>query len=115
MCSASCSTEEPLADHHLVDRLLEQLGEAGHVNALLGGVEVDVAVDLRRDQGVPAAVAHSHRPLDAGHTGPREPDPDIPAWTPGVELLRQSLAHAANVAAPWPTNALRANSAGLDE
>ena len=38
--------EERLADHDLVDRLLEQLGEARHVHALLARVEVDEAVDL---------------------------------------------------------------------
>ena len=42
--------EQRLADHELVDRLLEELGEARHVHALLRGVEVDRAVDLREDE-----------------------------------------------------------------
>ena len=39
--------EERLADHDLLDRLLEQLGEARHVHALLRRVEIDGAVDRR--------------------------------------------------------------------
>ena len=74
--------EELPVDHDLVDRLLEELGEAGHVHALLRGVEIDEAVDLGRDQGVPAAVLHPHRLLHARHARrararsvPRAPTP----------------------------------------
>ena len=49
MCSASASIDERLADHDALDRLLEELGEARHVDALLRRGEVDGAVDLGRD------------------------------------------------------------------
>ena len=69
--------EELLVDHDLVDGLLEDLGEARHVHALLGRVEVDEAVDLGGDERVAAAVLHAHGFLDAGHAGAREADSDL--------------------------------------
>jgi hypothetical protein len=66
--------QERLADHDLLDRLLEQLREARHVDALLRGVEIDGAVDLRRDQLLGAAVADPDRLLDAAHARTREPE-----------------------------------------
>ena len=42
--------EQRLADHELVDRLLEQLRKARHVHAALRGVEVDRAGDLGGDE-----------------------------------------------------------------
>jgi hypothetical protein len=61
--------EERLADHDLVDRLLEQLREPGHVDALLRGVEVDSAVDLSGDQLLRVAPAEPDRLVHAGHAG----------------------------------------------
>ena len=69
--------EELLVDHDLVDRLLEDLGEARHVHALLGRVEVDEAVDLGRDERVAAAVLHAHRLLHAGDPGAGEADANL--------------------------------------
>jgi len=53
--------EEGLADHDFVDRLPEELGEAGHVHALLARVEVDEAVDLGGDELLRAAPAEADR------------------------------------------------------
>ena len=44
-----------------LDRLLEELREAGHVHALLVGCEVDRAIDDRRHHGLRIAAADSHR------------------------------------------------------
>ena len=68
MCCASCSTSSFSAHHDLVDRLFEELGEPRHVHALLGRVEVDEAVDRRRDERLLVAVAHADGLLDAGHS-----------------------------------------------
>ena len=40
-----------------LDRLLEELGEARHVHALLVGCEVDRAIDDRRHHGLRVAAA----------------------------------------------------------
>ena len=77
MCSARFSIEELLVDHDLVDRLLEDLGEARHVHALLSRVEVDEAVDLGRDERVAAAVLHAHGLLHAGDPGAGEADANL--------------------------------------
>ena len=69
--------EERLADHDLLDRLLEELGEAGHVDALLSGVEVDRALDLRGDLLLAPAVADPDRLLDARHSGAGQAEPDL--------------------------------------
>ena len=45
--------EQRLADHDLVDRLVEELGEAGHVDAFLRRVEIDVALDRCGDERSP--------------------------------------------------------------
>src|SRR5438067_2139784 len=42
--------EQRLADHDLLDRLLEQLGETRHVHALLRRIEVDGALDVGGDE-----------------------------------------------------------------
>jgi len=69
--------EELLLDHDLVDRLLEDLGEAGHVHALLRRVEVDEALDVGGDESVAPAVLHAHGLLDAGDAGARKADADL--------------------------------------
>ena len=48
-----------------LDRLLEELREARHVDALLVGREVDRAVDHRGHDGLGVAAADAHRLLDA--------------------------------------------------
>ena len=67
--------EERLADHDLVDRLPEDLGEPRHVDALLGRIEVDGARDLGRERLLVALVPDADRLLDAGHPGPRQAQP----------------------------------------
>ena len=67
--------EQLLAHHDLVDRLLEQLREARHMDALLLGIEVDVAVDRGGNERLVAVVAHSYRLLDVRHARAREAEP----------------------------------------
>ena len=69
--------EEGLSDHHFVDRLLEQLGEAGHVHPLLSRVEVDCAVDLGGDQLLGSAPAQTNRLTDALDARARQPEPHL--------------------------------------
>jgi len=57
--------EERLPFDDELDRLLEELGEARHVDALLVGCEVDRAVDHRRHHRRGVAAADAHRLLDA--------------------------------------------------
>ena len=47
------------------------------MHALLGGVEVDEAVDLGRDERVAAAVLQAHGLLHAGDSGAGEADADL--------------------------------------
>ena len=61
--------EERLVVDDVLDRLLEQLREARHVHALLRRVEIDGAVDRRRDQLLAAAVADPDGLLDARDAG----------------------------------------------
>ena len=75
--------EQHLADHELVDRLLEELREARHVDALLRGVEVDEAVDLGRDERVSATVLHAHGLLNSGDARAGEPELHLRVPTPG--------------------------------
>ena len=69
--------EERLADHDRVDRLAEQLREPRHVDALLGGIEVDRARDLGGERLLVAVVADADRLLDAGHAGAGQPELDV--------------------------------------
>ena len=61
--------EQRLALDDELDRLLEELGEARHVDALLVGCEVDRAVDDRRHDRLGVAAADAHRLLHAGDAG----------------------------------------------
>ena len=69
--------QERLADHDLVDRLAEDLGEARHVDALLGRVEVDGAGDLGGERLLAPFVADPDRLLDARHPGAGQADPHL--------------------------------------
>ena len=69
--------EERLVLDDAFDRLLEQLGEARHVHALLRRIEVDGAVDRRRDQLLARAAPDAHRLLHAGDAGARKADRDL--------------------------------------
>src|SRR5919106_2620522 len=61
--------EERLALDDEVDRLLEELGEARHVDALLVGREIDGAVDDGGHYRLGVAPADPHRLLDAADPG----------------------------------------------
>ena len=69
--------EKCLADHDLLDRLLEQLREAGHVDALLGRIQIDRALDLGGDEPLDLAPAEPDRLAETAHTGARQPDLDV--------------------------------------
>ena len=69
--------EERLADHDLVDSLAEDLGEARHVDALLGGIQVDGAGDLGRERLLAAFVPDPDRLLDPGHARAGQADPNL--------------------------------------
>ena len=88
--------EERLADHDLVDRLFEELGEAGHVNALLSRIQVDCALDLGGDQLLAAAVANPDRLADSHDARAREPELDLRlrGLEVVVEKSRRSVVHS---------------------
>ena len=69
--------EERLADHDFLDRLLEELWEARHVDALLRGIEIDRALDLRGDLLLAPAVADPDRLARADHSGTGQAEPDL--------------------------------------
>src|SRR5947207_3381107 len=79
--------EDRLADHHVVDRLAEELREARHVHTLLCRLEVDEAVDLRGDELLVRPAAEADRLLDAGDARARGADPDL--GRRGLEVVRQ--------------------------
>src|SRR5918994_3821268 len=58
--------EERLLEHDVLDHLLEELREAGHVDALLRRVEVDGALDVGGDQLLAGPVPDPDRLRDAG-------------------------------------------------
>ena len=103
MCSASSSTRNASSDHDALDRLLEELGEAGHVDALLPRVEVDRAVDRRRDELLAAAVADADRLLDARDADAREAERDLRRG--GLQIGCLGPLHPARLDPPWPTTA----------
>ena len=53
--------EERLLEHDVLDHLLEELREAGHVNALLRRVEIDGALDVGGDQLLAGSVPNPDR------------------------------------------------------
>ena len=65
---------EGLADHHLVDRLVDRLLEARHVDALLVRPEVAEAGDIRVEQPLVAVVADPDRLRRPGDPGAGEAD-----------------------------------------
>ena len=69
--------EERLALDDELDRLLEELGEARHVHALLVRREVDRAVDDRGHDRRGVTAADAHRLLNTRDTGTRERERDL--------------------------------------
>ena len=76
--------EECVVVDDALDRLLEELGEAGHVDALLRRVEVDRAVDRRGDQ----LLARGRRPIRTAFWTPVTPARDRPSAHLGGEACR---------------------------
>ena len=69
--------EQRLAFDDELDRLLEELGEARHVDALLVGGEIDRAVDHGGHDRLGVAAADANRLLHAGHARARERERDL--------------------------------------
>lgn len=67
------------------------------MDALLRWVEVDEAVDLRRDEGVLPAMLHADGLLHARHARAGKADADIGKRRLKVDCGGYSLVHAANV------------------
>ena len=65
-----------LAEHRVADRLVEHLGEARHVDALLPAREVDRALDLGRHHRLGLAATDADRLLHARDAGARERELD---------------------------------------
>ena len=88
--------EQRLAGDDDVDRLLEELGEARHVHALLVGGEVDRAVDDRRHDRLRVAAPDPHRLLHAADAGARERERDL--GRRGLEIVVEAgdVRHAAH-------------------
>ena len=87
--------EQRLAVDNEVDRVLEELGEARHVDALLVGGEVDRAVDRRGHHRLRVSAADPHCFLHPGDSGAREREPDL--GLRGLEVVVQldGVAHRA--------------------
>src|SRR5439155_20640561 len=77
--------------------------EAGHVDALLLRVEIDRAVDRRRDELLAAAAPDKDGLLDARHTDAREAERDFRRSRLQVRCLR--VLHPVRLDPPWPTTA----------
>ena len=80
--------EQALAEHDVVDRLVEELGEARHVDALLVAGEVDGALELGRHQDLLGAPADPDRLVDPRHARAREREPD--RRRRGLEVARRA-------------------------
>ena len=87
MCSASSSTCRASPITTVVDALGHRLGEAGHVHALLTGVEVDEAVDLGVVEELGAGVRDPDHLVDAGDSGAGQGEMDVGLG--GLEVVRE--------------------------
>ena len=65
------------------------------MDALLGRVQIDEAVDLGGHERLVAVVAHAHGLLHTRHAGPGEADPDVGLFRLQVLVEEDSLAHRA--------------------
>jgi len=80
--------EERIVVDDALDRLLEQLGEAGHVDTFLPRIEVDGAVDRRGDQLLALAAPDPDCLLHAGDACAGEADRHVGGG--GLEVGRQA-------------------------
>ncbi len=69
--------EERLLEHDVLDHLLEELREAGHVDALLRRVEVDGALDVGGDQLLAGPVPDPDRLRDSGDPRARQAEANL--------------------------------------
>ncbi len=90
--------EERLVVDDGVDRLVEELGEARHVDALLIGGQVDGAVDRRRHHGASRGARDVHGLRHTRHARPGEADADVRLGRleVGDDLRAVARAHAGN-------------------
>ena len=79
--------EECIVVDDALDRLLEELGEAGHVDALLRRIEIDGAVDRREDQLLACAPPDPDGFLDAGDACPRQAERHLGGR--GLQIVEQ--------------------------
>ena len=100
--------EERLAIDDEVDRLLEELGEARHVHALLVGGEVDRAVDDRRHHRLGVSAADPDRLLHAANARMREREADLGWRRLKVVVEPDDIGHAVTVPALVSAGAARA-------
>jgi len=68
---------ERLADHDVVDALGHGLGKAGHVHALLTGIEVDEAVDLGVVEKLGTGMGDPDHLVDPGDPGAGQGEMDV--------------------------------------
>ena len=88
-----------LAEHDVPDRLVEDLREARHVDALLAARKVDSALDVGRHHRLGLAAANPDRLLHAGHAGARKGELDRRRGRLHVGDEMRPVGHAGNVAA----------------
>ena len=69
--------EERLLEHDVLDHFLEELREAGHVDALLRRVEVDGALDVGGDQLLAGPVPDPDRLRDSGDPRARQAEANL--------------------------------------
>jgi hypothetical protein len=87
--------EERVVFHDSLDRLLEELGEARHVDALPEWAEIDCAIDRGGDELLAAAAPDSYRLLDACHADAREAERDFGRC--GLQIGRLGVLHPARL------------------
>ena len=100
-----------LAEHGVADRLVEHLGEAGHVDALLAAREVDGALDLGGHHRLGVAAPNPDRLLHPGHAGARERELDGRRGRLHVGDEVRTVGHPRNVAAASGAHAATAAAA----
>jgi hypothetical protein len=101
MCSARVSTNDD------VDRLLEELREARHVDALLVRREVDRAVDHGCHHGLGVSPADPDGLLHASNAGVRQRETDLGRRGLQVVVEPDDVGHAITVPAPVSAAAAR--------